>query len=40
MQDASVRKIDYVATVVFVDRDSDMVKAKKLAMPQGSSLPR
>lgn len=33
------RTIDYVATVVFVDSDADMAKAKRLAMPSGSSIP-
>ncbi|MBX3187253.1 MAG: hypothetical protein KF819_09565 [Labilithrix sp.] len=40
MQESGLRKIDYVATVVFVDSDADMQKAKRLAMPQGSSLPQ
>jgi hypothetical protein len=34
------RPIDYVATVVFVDSDADIQKAKRLAMPPGSSLPQ
>jgi hypothetical protein len=40
MQDVPARKLDYVATVVFVDREADVLKAKKLAMAPGSSLPR
>jgi hypothetical protein len=39
VQPAGLRKIDYVATVVFVDSDSDLAKAKRLAMPSGSSIP-
>ena len=31
---------DYVATVVFVDSDADLQKAKHLAMPSGSSIPK
>lgn len=38
-QPEGLRKIDYVATVVFVDTDADMAKAKRLAMPSGSSIP-
>jgi len=40
MLPAGVRTIDYVATVVFVDSDADYAKAKRIAMPPGSSLPR
>ncbi len=40
MQADGVRKVDYIATVVFVDRDSDAIKAKKLAMPSGTSIPQ
>jgi hypothetical protein len=32
--------MDYVATVVFVDSDADLAKAKRLAMPGGSSIPQ
>jgi hypothetical protein len=39
VQPANLRKIDYVATVVFVDSDADLAKAKRLAMPSGSSIP-
>jgi hypothetical protein len=39
VQPAGLRKIDYVATVVFVDSDADLAKAKRLAMPAGSSIP-
>jgi hypothetical protein len=39
VQAAGLRKIDYVATVVFVDSDADLAKAKHLAMPSGSSIP-
>ena len=39
VQPAGLRKIDYVATVVFVDSDADLAKAKRLAMPSGSSIP-
>jgi hypothetical protein len=40
VQPAGLRKIDYVATVVFVDSDADVAKAKHLAMPSGSSIPQ
>jgi len=40
MQNDGLRKIDYVATVVFVDSDADLAKAKRLSMPQGSSIPQ
>lgn len=40
MQDAANRKVEYVATVVFLDKSGDMAKAKRLAMPLGSSIPR
>lgn len=40
VQPAGLRKIDYVATVVFVDSDADLAKAKHLAMPSGSSIPQ
>jgi hypothetical protein len=40
VQPAGLRKIDYVATVVFVDSDADLAKAKRLAMPNGSSIPQ
>lgn len=36
----SGRKLDYVATVVFMDRQADMDKAKRLAMPSGTSIPQ
>ena len=39
VQTTGLRKIDYVATVVFVDSDADLAKAKRLAMPSGSSIP-
>lgn len=39
VQPEGLRKIDYVATVVFVDSDADLAKAKRLAMPSGSSIP-
>jgi hypothetical protein len=39
VQPAGLRKVDYVATVVFVDSDADLAKAKRLAMPSGSSIP-
>jgi hypothetical protein len=39
VQPQGLRTIDYVATVVFVDSDADMAKAKRLAMPSGSSIP-
>ena len=39
VQPVGLRKIDYVATVVFVDSDADLQKAKHLAMPSGSSIP-
>lgn len=39
VQPEGLRKIDYVATVVFVDSDADLAKAKRLAMPAGSSIP-
>ena len=38
-QAEGLRKIDYVATVVFVDSDADLAKAKRLSMPAGSSIP-
>lgn len=34
------RKVDYVATVVFVDGDAAYQKAKSISMPSGSSIPR
>jgi hypothetical protein len=40
VQPAGLRKMDYVATVVFVDSDTDLAKAKRLAMPGGSSIPQ
>lgn len=40
VQNDGLRKIDYVATVVFVDSDADLAKAKRLSMPQGSSIPQ
>jgi len=40
MQPEGLRKIDYIATVVFVDGDDAMEKAKRLSMPSGSSVPR
>ena len=40
IQPAGLRKIDYVATVVFVDSDADLAKAKHLAIPSGSSIPQ
>ncbi len=40
VQNDGLRKIDYVATVVFVDNDADLAKAKRLSMPQGSSIPQ
>jgi len=40
MQPAGLRKMDYVATVVFVDSDADMAKAKRLSMPPGTSIPQ
>ena len=39
VQPAALRKMDYVATVVFVDSEAEMTKAKRLAMPSGSSIP-
>jgi len=39
VQPEGLRKMDYVATVVFVDSDADLAKAKRLAMPSGSSIP-
>lgn len=39
-QSDGLRKIDYVATVVFFDKSTDLAKAKKLAMPSGSSIPQ
>ncbi|MBS2012259.1 MAG: hypothetical protein JST00_05205 [Deltaproteobacteria bacterium] len=40
MQPEGLRKMSYIATVVFVDGDADMEKAKRLSMPAGSSVPR
>jgi len=39
VQPAGLRKIDYIATVVFVDSDADLAKAKRLSMPGSSSIP-
>jgi hypothetical protein len=38
-QSEGLRKIDYVATVLFVDGDAELAKAKRLAMPSGTSIP-
>jgi hypothetical protein len=40
MQRDGLRKMDYIATVVFVDSQADLDKAKRLSMPQGSSIPQ
>lgn len=40
MQSAENRKVEYVATVLFFERSGDYAKAKRLAMPQGSSIPQ
>ncbi|MCA9587024.1 MAG: hypothetical protein KC657_16835 [Myxococcales bacterium] len=40
MQAAGTRKVDYVATVAFMDSSADMEKAKRLAMPSGTSVPQ
>jgi hypothetical protein len=40
MQADGVRKLDYVATVVFFDKLTDVEKAKRLAMPKGTSIPQ
>ena len=40
MQSAGNRKVDYIATVVFFEKGGDMTKARRLAMPTGTSIPR
>ncbi len=40
VQPEGLRKMSYIATVVFVDGDAELEKAKRLSMPSGSSLPR